>query len=95
MQANIELARDVEGAKHAGAEGIGLLRTEFMFLNRSSAPTEEEQYQTLKTIVTEMSGRPVTVRTFDLVTKIYLNQKTFEQVILLTRYSACAQLGFL
>ena len=66
MQANIELARDVEGAKHAGAEGIGLLRTEFMFLNRSSAPTEEEQYQTLKTIVTEMSGRPVTVRTFDL-----------------------------
>ena len=37
-----------------------------MFLNRSSAPTEEEQYQTLKTIVTEMSGRPVTVRTFDL-----------------------------
>ena len=66
MQANIELARDVEGAKHAGAEGIGLLRTEFMFLNRSSAPSEEEQYQTLKTIVTEMSGRPVTVRTFDL-----------------------------
>tara|TARA_Y100001968_G_scaffold316246_1_gene343820 strand:+ start:74 stop:1858 length:1785 start_codon:yes stop_codon:yes gene_type:complete len=68
MHANIELARDVEGAMHAGAEGIGLLRTEFMFLNRSSAPTEEDQYQTLKTIVTEMSGRPVTVRTFDLST---------------------------
>ena len=68
MQANIELARDVEEAIHAGAEGIGLLRTEFMFLNRSSAPTEEDQYQTLKTIVTEMSGRPVTIRTFDLST---------------------------
>ena len=68
MHANIELARDVEGAIHAGAEGIGLLRTEFMFLNRSSAPTEEDQYQTLKTIVTEMSGRPVTIRTFDLST---------------------------
>ena len=66
MHANIELARDVEGAIHAGAEGIGLLRTEFMFLNRSSAPTEEDQYQTLKTIVTGMSGRPVTIRTFDL-----------------------------
>ena len=46
MQANIELARDVVEAIHAGAEGIGLLRTEFMFLNRSSAPTEEDQYQT-------------------------------------------------
>ena len=68
MQANIELARDVEEAIHAGAEGIGLLRTEFMFLNRSSAPTEEDQYQTLKTIITEMSGRPVTIRTFDLST---------------------------
>jgi len=66
MHANIELARDVEGAIHAGAEGIGLLRTEFMFLNRSSAPTEEDQYQTLNAIVTGMSGRPVTIRTFDL-----------------------------
>ena len=77
MQANIELARDVEGAKHAGAEGIGLLRTEFMFLNRSSAPTEEEQYQTLKTIVTEMSGRPVTVRTFDLSNENLPQSKNF------------------
>ena len=68
MHANIELARDAEGAIHAGAEGIGLLRTEFMFLNRSSPPTEEDQYQTLKTIVTEMSGKPVTIRTFDLST---------------------------
>ncbi|MBH69023.1 MAG: phosphoenolpyruvate--protein phosphotransferase [Rhodospirillaceae bacterium] len=66
MHANIELARDVEAAIHAGAEGIGLLRTEFMLLNRTTYPNEEEQYHTLKTIVMGMSGKPVTIRTLDL-----------------------------
>ena len=66
MQANIELVRDIEGALDAGAEGIGLLRTEFMFLNRNTPPNEEEQYTLLKTIVQGMQGRPVTIRTFDL-----------------------------
>ena len=66
MQANIELARDIEGALNAGAEGIGLLRTEFMFLNRNTLPNEEEQYNLLKTIIKGMQGRPVTIRTFDL-----------------------------
>ena len=66
MQANIELARDIDGALNAGAEGIGLLRTEFMFLNRNSLPNEEEQYTLLKAIVEGMQGRPVTIRTFDL-----------------------------
>jgi phosphotransferase system enzyme I (PtsI) len=56
MQANIELARDIDGALNAGAEGIGLLRTEFMFLNRNSLPNEEEQYTLLKAIVGGNAG---------------------------------------
>ncbi|MDG2284683.1 MAG: phosphoenolpyruvate--protein phosphotransferase [Alphaproteobacteria bacterium] len=66
MQANIELARDVQGALNAGAEGIGLLRTEFMFMNRDNSPGEEEQYALLRTVVEGMKGRPVTIRTLDV-----------------------------
>lgn len=78
MHANIELSRDVEGALHAGAEGIGLLRTEFMFLNRGSPPNEEEQYKILKTIVKGMAGKPVTIRTFDLSSENLPYPKEFE-----------------
>jgi phosphoenolpyruvate-protein phosphotransferase (PTS system enzyme I) len=66
MQANIELSRDVAGALDAGAEGIGLFRTEFMFMNRDDAPGEEEQYALLRTVVEGMKGRPVTIRTLDV-----------------------------
>ena len=66
MQANIELARDVDGALDAGAEGVGLLRTEFMFMNREDLPGEEEQYALLRTVVEGMRGRPVTIRTLDV-----------------------------
>jgi phosphoenolpyruvate-protein phosphotransferase (PTS system enzyme I) len=66
MQANIELSRDVGGALEAGAEGIGLFRTEFMFMNRGDMPGEEEQYALLRTVVEGMSGRPVTIRTLDV-----------------------------
>jgi phosphotransferase system enzyme I (PtsI) len=66
LEANIELPRDVNGALKAGAEGIGLLRTEFMFMNRESPPDEEEQYALLRTVVEGMKGRPVTIRTLDI-----------------------------
>ncbi len=66
LQANIELPRDVDGALRAGAEGVGLLRTEFMFMNRDDIPTEDEQYGLLRAIVEGMKGRPVTIRTFDI-----------------------------
>ena len=65
LHANIELARDVDAALEAGAEGVGLLRTEFMFMNRNDAPGEDEQYAVLRTIVDGMKGRPVTIRTLD------------------------------
>jgi phosphoenolpyruvate-protein phosphotransferase (PTS system enzyme I) len=66
LHANIELLREIEPALAAGAEGIGLLRTEFLFMNREDLPGEEEQYQTLKAIVEAMDGRPVTARTLDV-----------------------------
>jgi phosphotransferase system enzyme I (PtsI) len=50
----------------AGAEGVGLLRTEFMFMNREDLPDEDEQYQALRQIVETMAGQPVTVRTLDI-----------------------------
>jgi len=66
LQANIELPREVEAARAVGAMGVGLLRTEFMFMNRDEVPTEEEQYATLAEIVRGMAPRPVTIRTLDV-----------------------------
>jgi phosphotransferase system enzyme I (PtsI) len=66
LQANLELPRELGQADAAGAEGIGLLRTEFLFMNRDDLPSEEEQYAALAEIVKGMAGRPVTVRTLDV-----------------------------
>ena len=66
MFANIELPVDVPVALEAGAEGIGLFRTEFLFLDRGDMPDEKEQYEAYKKVVKGMGGRPVTIRTFDL-----------------------------
>ena len=66
LQANVELVREVEHAREAGAEGIGLLRTEFLFMNREDLPGEEEQYKELRSFVEGMEGRPVTIRTLDI-----------------------------
>ena len=66
LQANVELPREVEHARAAGAEGIGLLRTEFLFMNRADLPGEEEQYEALRAFVAGMEGRPVTIRTLDV-----------------------------
>ncbi len=66
LQANLELPREVGQAVAAGAEGIGLLRTEFLFMNRDDLPSEDEQTAALTEIVEAMPGRPVTVRTLDI-----------------------------
>lgn len=65
LRANLELPGEVQVALNAGAEGIGLVRTEFMYMNREQAPTEDEQYESLRDIVEAMDGRPVTLRTLD------------------------------
>ncbi len=66
LHANIELPGDVPDALDGGAEGIGLFRTEFLFLDRGDMPDEQEQYEAYKKVVKGMAGRPVTIRTFDL-----------------------------
>lgn len=66
LHANIELPNEVPGVLEAGAEGIGLFRSEFMFMNRDKLPSEEEQFEELAWVVRKMNGRPVTVRTLDV-----------------------------
>ncbi len=64
--ANIELPQDMTEVLEAGAEGVGLFRTEFMFLNRSELPREEEQFEAYRDVAKAMKGRPVVLRTLDL-----------------------------
>lgn len=64
--ANAESREDVAQAHLMGAAGVGLYRTEFLFLQRNALPDEEEQFLTYRDVVLGMSGRPVTIRTLDL-----------------------------
>ncbi len=66
LMANVELPMEMPMAIQAGAEGIGLLRSEFMFMNRNSPPDEEEQYQHLSKFITDMNGQQVTFRSLDI-----------------------------
>jgi phosphoenolpyruvate-protein phosphotransferase (PTS system enzyme I) len=66
LQANIELPEDVSEAKENAAAGIGLFRSEFLFLNRDLLPSEEEQFEAYRRVAVEMKGLPVTIRTLDL-----------------------------
>jgi phosphotransferase system enzyme I (PtsI) len=66
LSANIELPEDVDAVLANGAEGIGLYRTEFLYLNRSTLPTEEEQYETYRKVAERVRPHPLIIRTFDL-----------------------------
>lgn len=66
LRANIELPSEAEGALEQGARGIGLYRTEFLYLDRSEPPSEDEQYETYRRVVEVLSPLPVTLRTFDI-----------------------------
>ncbi|HKO86959.1 MAG TPA: phosphoenolpyruvate--protein phosphotransferase [Burkholderiales bacterium] len=66
LQANIELPQDVDEVLEAGATGIGLYRSEFLFLNRDTLPSEDEQFEAYRSVVEAMQGRPVTIRTLDI-----------------------------
>lgn len=66
LHANIELPIELAAALENGASGIGLLRSEFMFMNKDYLPDEDEQYEELADIVKRMDGKPVTVRTLDI-----------------------------
>jgi phosphotransferase system enzyme I (PtsI) len=64
--ANIELPEDMPEVLEAGAEGVGLFRSEFMFLNRKDLPGEDEQFEAYRNVAQAMQGRPVVLRTLDL-----------------------------
>ncbi|MDH2238171.1 phosphoenolpyruvate--protein phosphotransferase [Pigmentiphaga sp. GD03639] len=66
MLANIELPEEAQAALDAGAEGIGLFRSEFLFMGRDGLPGEDEQYEAYASVVRTMAGRPVTIRTLDI-----------------------------
>ena len=66
LYANIELPQDVPQAQEAGAEGIGLFRTEFLFMNRKNLPSEDEQFEAYREVAGALAGRPVVVRTLDV-----------------------------
>ena len=66
LQANIELPQDIDKVKEFGGDGIGLFRTEFLFMNRDDLPTEDEQYEAYRSVAKAMAGKPVTIRTLDI-----------------------------
>jgi phosphotransferase system enzyme I (PtsI) len=66
LSGNIEKAGDSDAVKLFGAEGVGLFRTEYLFINRDSLPTEEEQYKSYRCVAAELKPAPVIIRTLDL-----------------------------
>jgi phosphotransferase system enzyme I (PtsI) len=66
LQANIELPTDFDAVRRVGAEGIGLYRTEFLYMNREHLPDEDEQYECYAEVLRALNGIPVTIRTLDL-----------------------------
>ena len=66
LMANIELPEDARDALEAGADGIGLFRTEFLFMNRDRLPDEDEQYEAYARVARAMKGKPVVIRTLDI-----------------------------
>ena len=66
LMANIELPTDLEPVRASGAAGIGLFRSEFLFMNRRGLPGEDEQFEAYRKVVEGMKGLPVTIRTLDI-----------------------------
>ena len=66
LLANIESAEDIKALHNFGADGVGLFRSEFLYLNRDTMPSEDEQYEVYSAIVKKMKGKSITIRTVDL-----------------------------
>jgi phosphotransferase system enzyme I (PtsI) len=63
--ANLDLPSDAAHAMEAGCQGVGLFRSEFLYMNRDDPPSEQEQYEAYRSVVMALKGRPVTIRTLD------------------------------
>ena len=66
LRANVDLPEEADMGATSGAEGVGLMRTEFLVVGRASMPDEDEQYRAYKRVVEAFDGRPVVIRTFDI-----------------------------
>lgn len=66
LDANIELPQDIEQVRAVGASGVGLFRTEFLFMNRDDVPDEDEQFEAYRAVTRALNGKPVTIRTLDI-----------------------------
>ena len=80
LQANIELPEDARDALEAGADGIGLFRSEFLFMDRDELPTEDEQYEAYAKVARAMKGKPVVIRTLDIGADKVLNEAARESL---------------
>jgi phosphotransferase system enzyme I (PtsI) len=79
LSANIEQTSDIESVKYFGAEGVGLFRTEYLFINRSELPTEDEQYEAYRKVASELKPSSVIIRTLDLGGDKFLSQMQLAQ----------------
>jgi phosphotransferase system enzyme I (PtsI) len=79
LHANIEVPEDVAAVKASGATGIGLYRTEFLFMNKREMPNEEEQFKAYRQVAEAMHGLPVTIRTLDLGADKQMNPDTISE----------------
>jgi phosphotransferase system enzyme I (PtsI) len=66
LMANIELPEDIDAVSRESARGVGLYRTEFLFMNRNQPPDEKEQYDCYTSVIKALKGKPVTIRTLDM-----------------------------
>ncbi len=66
LHANIELPTDLDAVRQSGAAGVGLFRSEFLFMNRKDLPTEDEQFEAYRAVAEGMKGKPVVIRTLDI-----------------------------
>lgn len=78
LLANIGDPGDIPAALESGAEGVGLFRTEFMFLGRGDMPSEDEQFESYRKVIKGMEGRSVTIRTFDLGNDKHMHSQSTE-----------------
>ena len=80
LMANIELPEDARDALEAGADGIGLFRSEFLFMNRDDLPGEDEQFEAYARVARAMKGKPVVIRTLDIGADKVLNEAARESL---------------
>jgi phosphotransferase system enzyme I (PtsI) len=66
LRANVDLPEEADAAAHSGAEGVGLMRTEFLIVGRATMPDEEEQYKAYTRVVKAFGNHPIVIRTFDI-----------------------------